>query len=79
MVIHGAIGTPVAPISHMAKKRSTNRRDLVKSRSGKSFAKRTTKGRFKEMDSVKRSLAGDPRKKAKRKVSSGHGDQGDRR
>ena len=62
----------------MAKKRSSSKRDLVKSRSGKSFAKRTAKGRFKEMDSVKRSLASDPRKKAKRKVKAGYGDQGDR-
>jgi hypothetical protein len=66
----------------MAKKRSTKRssakRDLVKSR-GKSFAKRTAKGRFKEMDGVKRSLSSDRRKKAKRKVKSGHGDQGDRK
>ena len=63
----------------MAKKtRSSTKRDLVKSRSGKSFAKRTGKGRFKEMDGVKRSLASDRRKKAKRKVKSGRGDQGDR-
>jgi hypothetical protein len=62
----------------MAKKRASAKRDLVKSRSGKSFAKRTSKGRFKEMDGVKRSLAGDRRKKAKRKVRSGYGDQGDR-
>ena len=62
----------------MAKKRSSSKRDLVKSRSAKSFAKRTAKGRFKEMDRVKRSLPSDRRKKAKRKVRSGHGDQGDR-
>jgi len=59
-------------------KRSSTKRDLVKSRGGKSFAKRTTKGRFKDMDGVKRSLPSDRRKKAKRKVKSGHGDQGDR-
>lgn len=68
---------------HMAKKRtarkrSAGKRDLVKSRTGKSFAKRTAKGRFKEMDSVKRSLPKDRRKKAKRKVKSGYGDRGDR-
>jgi hypothetical protein len=61
----------------VAKKRSASKRDLVKGRS-KSFAKRTAKGRFKEIDPVKRSLATDRRKKAKRKVKSGHGDQGDR-
>jgi hypothetical protein len=62
----------------MAKKRSSTKRDLVKSKGGKSFAKRTTKGRFKEMDSMKASLSADRRKKAKRKVKSGYGDQGDR-
>lgn len=62
----------------MAKKRSSTKRDLVKSRSGKSFAKRTAKGRFKEMDGVKRSLKSDRRKKAARRVKAGHGDQGDR-
>ena len=61
----------------MAKKRSAAKRDLVKSRSAKSFAKRTSKGRFKEMDRVKRSLSSDRRKKAKRKVKPGYGDQGD--
>lgn len=59
-------------------KRASTKRDLVKSRTGKSFAKRTAKGRFKEMDRVKRSLGSDRRTKAKRKVKSGHGDQGDR-
>ena len=59
-------------------KRSSGRRDLVKSRTGKSFAKRTAKGRFKEMDRVKRSLPKDRRRKAKRKVKSGYGDRGDR-
>jgi len=62
----------------MAKKRSSGKRDLVKSRSGKSFAKRTAKGRFKEMDNVKKSLPRDRRKKATRKVKSGYGDTGDR-
>ena len=67
----------------MAKKRSSRKRasakrDLVKSRSGKSFAKRTAKGRFKEMDNAKRALPRDRRKNATRKVKSGYGDQGDR-
>ncbi len=34
----------------MAKKRAAGKRDLVKSRAGKFYAKRTAKGRFKEMD-----------------------------
>jgi hypothetical protein len=61
-----------------SKKRSSGKRDLVKSRTAKSFAKRTRKGRFREMDAVKRSLPRDRRKKAKRKVKSGYGDKGDR-
>ena len=61
-----------------SKKRPAGKRDLVKSRTAKSFAKRTAKGRFKEMDSVKRSLSKDRRKKATRKVKSGYGDRGDR-
>ena len=62
----------------MAKKRSTSKRDLLNKRKGKAFAKRTAEGRFKEIDPVTRSLPADRRKKAKRKVRSGHGDQGDR-
>ena len=68
----------IAPHGRMAKKRSSTKRDLVKSRRAKSFAKRSAKGRFKEMDPVGKSLSVDRRKKAKRKVRSGHGDQGDR-
>jgi hypothetical protein len=60
------------------KKRASGKRDLVKSRSGKSFAKRTAKGRFREMDSVKRAGPSDRRKKAKRSVKAGYGDSGDR-
>ena len=62
----------------MAKKRSSGKRDLVKSRTGKSYAKRTAKGRFREMDSVKRSSKTDRRTKAKKKVKAGFGDKGDR-
>jgi hypothetical protein len=62
----------------MAKKRSASKRDLLKKRGGKAFAKRSAKGRFTELDAAKRSLPADRRKKAKRKVRSGFGDQGDR-
>lgn len=48
-------------------RRSSGKRDLVASRSGKSFAKRSAKGRFKEMDNVKRSLSKDRRKKRRGK------------
>ncbi len=62
----------------MAKKRPSAKRDLLKRRKGSAFAKRTTKGRFKEIDTVKRSIPSDRRKKAKKKVRSGYGDKGDR-
>jgi hypothetical protein len=71
-------GSCFAPDIPMAKKRAAGKRDLVKSRSAKSYAKRTAKGRFKEMDNVKRSSRSDRRSKAKRKVKAGYGDKGDR-
>jgi hypothetical protein len=62
-----------------SRKRSTSKRETLKTRNASFFAKRTAKGRFKEMDERGRSLAADRRRKAKRTVKSGHGDQGDRR
>ena len=62
-----------------AAKRSSAKRDLVKRKKGSAYAKRTTKGKFKEMDDVGRSLKADRPRKAKRKVKSGYGDQGDRK
>jgi hypothetical protein len=62
-----------------AKKRSTQKREVLKTRSNTSYAKRSTKGRFKELDDAGRSQRADRTKKAKRKVKSGYGDQGDRR
>jgi hypothetical protein len=62
-----------------SRKRSSQKRDLVrKKKGGSAFAKRTTRGRFKEMDSVGRSQKSDRRRKAKKRVKSGFGDQGDR-
>jgi hypothetical protein len=60
----------------MAKK--TQKRDLVRRGKASSYAKRTGRGRFKEMDDVGRSQKADKPRKAKKKVSSGYGDQGDR-
>lgn len=57
--------------------RSSGKRDLVSRRTGSSYAKRTATGRFKEMDDVGRSQKADKRKKARTRVSSGYGDQGD--
>ena len=60
-------------------KRSTSKRELINTGRSKRFTKRTVTGRFKEGDVVGRSLASDRRQAAKRKVKSGHGDQGDRK
>jgi hypothetical protein len=62
-----------------AAKRSTAKRDLVKRKTGSAYAKRTTTGKFKEMDDVGRSQKADRPRKAKRAVKSGYGDQGDRK
>ena len=57
-------------------KGSSQKRDTVKGRSATLYAKRTTKGRFREMDA--KSLAADRPRKAKTRTKSGFGDQGDR-
>lgn len=59
-------------------KRAKGKRDLVKSKTATLFAKRSTKGRFREMDELGKSQKADRRKKAKRKTKSGFGDRGDR-
>lgn len=61
-----------------APKRGSQKRDLVKTPRATLFAKRTSKGRFKEMDERGRSLAADRRRKATKKVRSGYGDRGER-
>jgi hypothetical protein len=64
----------------MAKKRrSTSKRDTVRTKNATFYAKRTARGRFKEMDDKGRSLKADRRRNAKKSVRSGYGDQGDRR
>lgn len=59
-------------------KRGSQRRETL-SRGGKdiAYAKRRADGTFKEIDDVGRSLSADRRRKAKRKVKKGYGDQGD--
>ena len=68
-------------VHFVAKKaaRGTNKRDRVKGPGGDQFAKRTARGRFKEMDDAGRSQKADRRTKAKRTVGSGFGDQGDQK
>jgi hypothetical protein len=50
----------------------------VKGRNATFYAKRTSKGRFKDVDERGRSQAADRRRKAQTKAKSGYGDRGDR-
>jgi hypothetical protein len=59
-------------------KRAGGKRDLVKAKNATSYAKRSTRGRFSELDEVGRSQKADRRTKAKTKAKSGFGDRGDR-
>jgi hypothetical protein len=59
--------------------RPSRKRDLVRRPQASVYAKRTARGRFKEMDDVGRSQKADKARKAKKKVRSGYGDQGDER
>ena len=61
-----------------AAKRPAAKRDLVKGKNATMFAKRSAKGRFKEIDEAGKSLKADRGKKAKTKTKSGFGDRGDR-
>jgi len=60
------------------RKRSSGKRELLKTRNASFFGKRTARGRFKEMDERGRSLGADRRRKAKTKSKRGYGDRGDR-
>lgn len=59
--------------------RPDGKRDLVRRPKASAYAKRTARGRFKEMDDVGRSQKADKPRKAKKTVRSGYGDQGDER
>ena len=59
--------------------RPAGKRDLVRRPKASSYAKRTARGRFKELDDVGRSQKADKPRKAKTQVRSGFGDQGDQR
>ncbi len=62
-----------------SRKRSSAKRELIDPGTNKRYAKRTAKGKFKEMDDVSRSLSADTRQRAKTKTRPGYGDQGDRK
>jgi hypothetical protein len=59
--------------------RPAAKRDLVRRPKASAYAKRTARGRFKEMDDVGRSQKADKPRKARKRVRSGYGDQGDAR
>jgi hypothetical protein len=59
--------------------RPAGKRDVVRRPKASAYAKRTARGRFKEMDDVGRSQTADKARKAEKKVRSGYGDQGDQR
>lgn len=60
-------------------KRAPGKRELLKARNATFFGRRTSRGRFRELDERGRSLAADRRRKAKTRIKTGHGDKGDRR
>ena len=59
--------------------RAAAKRDLVSRPKASAYAKRTARGRFKEIDDVGRSQNADKPRKARKAVRSGYGDQGDQR
>ena len=59
--------------------RPAGKRDLVRRPKASAYAKRTTRGRFKDMDDVGRSQKADKPRTAQKTVRSGYGDQGDQR
>ena len=59
------------------KKRGVGKRNTVKAKNATFYAKRTARGRFKEMDEKGRSLKVDRRTTARTKSKSGYGDRGD--
>jgi hypothetical protein len=57
-------------------KRGSQKRDTAKAHNATLYAKRTFKGRFREMDEKGRALSSDRRRRAKTKTRSGYGDRG---
>ncbi len=62
----------------MAKKKAA-KRERIDTGTDTQYVRRDDSGKFKESDDVGRSLAQDRRTKAKKSVSSGQGDKGDRK
>jgi hypothetical protein len=74
-------GTPQSVVlSKMATKRkSAQKRTLIKPKGDARYIRRDSGGRIKESDDVGRSLRQDRRKKARRTVPAGQGDRGDQK
>jgi hypothetical protein len=60
-----------------AAKKSTEKRELIEPNGDKRYIKRNEDGTIRESDDVSKSLSQDVKKRAKKTVASGHGDQGD--
>ena len=62
-----------------ARRKKASRRELIDTGTNKLFVRRNARGTsFKKVVDAGRSITADKRQKAKRKVSSGQGDRGDR-
>ncbi|HEX8700467.1 MAG TPA: hypothetical protein VF815_16580 [Myxococcaceae bacterium] len=59
---------------------AARKRELIEpTRGDKRYVRRDSKGRFKEVDDVSRSLSQDKKRKAKKSAPKGQGDRGDRK
>jgi hypothetical protein len=67
--------TQIMELNIMASKEQ--KRELIDTGKDKRYVRRDDKGQFDEVVDVGRSLAGDVKQRAKRKVKSGQGDRGD--
>jgi hypothetical protein len=65
------------PGGFVAKRRAA-KREFIAPKGDKRYVRRDANGRIKESDDVSRSLAQDPRQRAKTKAKRGQGDRGER-
>ena len=62
-----------------ARSRKSGGRELIDTGTSKRYVRRTSAGKFHEVDEQHRSLSQDRRRTAKKAVKAGQGDRGDRR
>ena len=67
----------MAKATKTATKKSSEKRELIEPNGDKRYIKRDEKGQIKESDDVGKSLSQDVRKRTKKEVGPGYGDQGD--